>query len=78
MKFDFRCQGHVIILIVRVSRLQPNERSDESNVFRLPSLVSLNFSFVKALYSYEQIISFYISAEGKELQLWMNFPRRFE
>ena len=60
MKSDFRSQGHVIILIMRMSRwhvqILGTKQSDESIVVRLPPLVSSNFLFVKALYSYLQII----------------------
>ena len=41
MKFDFLCQGHMIILIMRMSRLHiqilGTKQSDESVVIRLPS-----------------------------------------
>ena len=60
MKFDFCCQGHVIFLIVRMSRLHTQilgaRRGDESNVIRLSPLIPSNFLFVKVLYSYLQII----------------------
>ena len=60
MKFDFRRQGHVIILIMRMSRLHiqilGTKQSDGSIVIRLPPLVSSNFPFIKTLYSYLQII----------------------
>ena len=60
MKYDFRSQGHVIILIMRMSRwhiqILRNKQSDESIVTRIPTLVSSNFSFVKVLYSYLQMI----------------------
>ena len=60
MKSDFRSQGHVIILIMRMSRLHiqilGTKQSDETIVIRLLPLVSSNFLFVKALYSYLQMI----------------------
>ena len=60
MKSDFRSQGHVIILIMRMSRLHiqilGTKQSDETIVIRLLPLVASNFLFVKALYSYLQMI----------------------
>ena len=42
MKFNFRCQGHVIMLIMRMTRLSiqilGNKQSEEFIVTRLPPL----------------------------------------
>ena len=77
MKSDFRSQGHVIILIMRMSRLHIQILGTNKAMNR-SSFVSSNFSFVKVMYSYLQMIKFYTSAEEKELKLWINFPKRFE